>query len=78
MESAEEDVMSKASELELRERGVRPRRGVGLGMSGGFVRISYSLGQARAGGRGEPHRAERTVDGNGLCVSSRSRKVASG
>jgi len=37
---------------------------MGLGVSRGFKHISCSLGQARVENRGEPHRAERTVDGN--------------
>jgi len=60
--------MSEASELELRVR-MTPRRGMGLGVSKRFKRISYSLGRGGAEGGGELHRAERTVDGNGLCVS---------
>jgi len=69
LESAKADVMGGASEFKLREREDETEERNGFGSESGFKCLSYSLGQVRAEGRGEPHRAVRTVGGNGLCKS---------
>ena len=55
LESAKEDVMGGAPELELREQEDETEERNGIGSGSGFKCISYSLGQARAEGGGEPH-----------------------